>query len=120
MSTRKRRETPPGAPKYRRLTEEKRITIETLRKEGGKAHGREGRLPPHDGLAGAEAQRRQERLPAREGAGQGEPPRRGEGREEAPVHAGDVGAGDGVPEDPGVRHYQESGIIRNFRRGLMF
>lgn len=34
MATKKRRKTPPGAPKHHRLTEEKRIIIETLRKEG--------------------------------------------------------------------------------------
>ena len=34
MATKERRKTPPRAPKYHRLTEEKRIIIETLRKEG--------------------------------------------------------------------------------------
>ncbi len=34
MATKERRKTPPGAPKYHRLTEGKRIIIETLRKEG--------------------------------------------------------------------------------------
>lgn len=34
MATKERRKAPPGAPAYRRLTEEKRIIIETLRKEG--------------------------------------------------------------------------------------
>ena len=34
MATKERRKAPPGAPKYHRLTGEKRIIIETLRKEG--------------------------------------------------------------------------------------
>ena len=34
MATKERRKAPPRAPKYHRLTEEKRIIIETLRKEG--------------------------------------------------------------------------------------
>ena len=34
MATKKLRKAPPGVPKYHRLTEEKRIIIETLRKEG--------------------------------------------------------------------------------------
>ena len=34
MATKERRKTPPGAPKYHRLTDEKRIIIEALRKEG--------------------------------------------------------------------------------------
>ena len=34
MATKERRKTPPGAPAYHRLTEEERIIIETLRKEG--------------------------------------------------------------------------------------
>ena len=34
MAKKTRRRTPPGGPNYRRLTEEKRIIIETLRKEG--------------------------------------------------------------------------------------
>ena len=34
MAIKKRRKAPPGVPKYHRLTEEKRIIIETLRKEG--------------------------------------------------------------------------------------
>lgn len=34
MATKERRKAPPGAPKYHRLTEGKRILIETLRKEG--------------------------------------------------------------------------------------
>ena len=34
MATKERRKAPPGDPKYHRLTEEKRIIIETLRKEG--------------------------------------------------------------------------------------
>ena len=34
MATKEQRKTPPGAPKYHRLTEWKRIIIETLRKEG--------------------------------------------------------------------------------------
>lgn len=34
MATKGLRKAPPGAPKYHRLTEEKRIIIETLRKEG--------------------------------------------------------------------------------------
>ena len=33
MATTERRKTPPGAPKYHRLTDEKRIIIEALRKE---------------------------------------------------------------------------------------
>ena len=34
MAAKKRRKTPPGAPKYHRLTVENRIIIQTLRKEG--------------------------------------------------------------------------------------
>ncbi len=34
MATKERRKAPPGVPKYHRLTEERRIIIETLRKEG--------------------------------------------------------------------------------------
>ena len=34
MATKERRKAPPGAPKYHRLTDEKRIIIEALRKEG--------------------------------------------------------------------------------------
>lgn len=34
MATKERRKAPPGVPKYHRLTVEKRIIIETLRKEG--------------------------------------------------------------------------------------
>lgn len=34
MATKERRKTPTGAPAYHRLAEEKRIIIETLRKEG--------------------------------------------------------------------------------------
>ena len=34
MDTKTKRRTPPGEPAYHRLTDEKRIIIETLRKEG--------------------------------------------------------------------------------------
>ena len=34
MAAKRQRKAPPGAPKYHRLTEEKRIIIQTLRKEG--------------------------------------------------------------------------------------
>ena len=34
MATKTRRQTPPGEPAYHRLTDEKRIQIETLVKEG--------------------------------------------------------------------------------------
>ncbi|MBO7683382.1 MAG: helix-turn-helix domain-containing protein [Kiritimatiellae bacterium] len=89
--------------KYHGLTEEKRIIIEALRKEGcSKKHMAERAECQTTTVwrelkRRAEAQRQQERLPAQEGAGQGKPPCCHEGREEAQVHVGDAGAGDGSP-----------------------
>lgn len=75
MSTRKRRETPPGAPKYRRLTEEKRITIETLRKEGGARHMAE-RAGCHPTTVWRELRRNAGRKGCRHGKAQGKASRR--------------------------------------------
>ncbi|MBP5228415.1 MAG: IS30 family transposase, partial [Kiritimatiellae bacterium] len=44
MAAKGKRETPPRAPKYHRLTEEKRIIIETLRKEGRSCRHIAGRI----------------------------------------------------------------------------
>ena len=44
MAAKKRRKAPPGAPKYHRLTLEKRIIIRTLRKEGRSCRYIAGRL----------------------------------------------------------------------------
>lgn len=65
MATKERRKAPPRAPKYHRLIEEKRIIIETLRKEGYSNRqitqsNREARSGP---TKGTECQRERRRAP---------------------------------------------------------
>ena len=57
MATKERRKAPPGAPKYHRLTEGKRITIETLRKEGLSNRHMADRVGCHPATVGREPKR---------------------------------------------------------------
>lgn len=95
MATKERRKTPPGASAYHRLTEGKRIIIETLRKEGlsnrhiadrvGCSPATVGReLKRNLGKSGCRHKKAQPKAKCRAAAKR---------REEAQVHGGDVGAG---------------------------
>ena len=70
MATKRRREAPPGAPRYHRLTEEKRIIIETLRKEGCPARHMAERVGCHPATVWRELRRNAGRRGYRHGKAQ--------------------------------------------------